>query len=235
MSALQPDWFTQNWLDSEYQQYVVMAYLQSVQQQFATDRLYPILPELRCHYESARQFAEGKGSLTAAFPRRMRGITGPPPRIDYVLEVPEDTYLAEIDSMLAFALPRFRQAMADGEQRLADIAGSLTLEPIGLMPLQPQEGYLLLCLPGQSAAQVYHFQLTLYADQVPGGRVVRFAYVESVEQGLGNTAERIKLDLIRRYRHLPNPATFRLASERSYPISETLLPIARQLLAKAVA
>lgn len=224
----------QNWLDSEYQQYVVLAYLQSVQQHFADNQLHPALPDLREHYKTGLTFVQGKGSLSASFPRRVRGIKGPPPRIDYVPAVPDDAFLTEIDTALAFALPRFQQAVSEGEHRWSDIARALTLEPVGLLPLRPEEGYLFIHATQHRTTEVYQFRLTLYADQVPGGRVVRFRYLESVQQGLANTLENIKLDLIRRHRDLPNPATFRLESKQPLPVTETLLPIARQLLAQAV-
>lgn len=225
----------QNWLDSEYQQYVVMAYLQSVHYHFAKNQLYPALPDLREHYKIGVNFIQGKGALSASFPRRVRGIEGPPPRIDYVMDVPDDPFMSEIDTILEFALPRFRQAVAEGEQRWTDIINALTLEPVGLLPLQPEEGYLFVYATQQRTTDVYHFRLTLYADHTPGGRVVRFRYIESVQQSLAHTLENIKLDLIRRHRQLPNPATFRLESKQPLPVAETLLPIANQLLVQAVA
>ncbi len=234
MQALSSDWFMQNWLDSEYQQYVVMAYLQSVNTHFSNNQLHPALPDLREHYKAGVAYMQGKGALRASFPRRVRGIKGPPPRIDYVSDIPDDTFLSEIETTLEFALPRFRQAVADGEQRWADISGALTLEPVGLLPLQPEEGYLFIYATQQRSTDVYHFRLTLYDDQLPGGRVVRFRYVESVQQSLVYTLEQIKLDLIRRHRQLPNPATFRLESKQPLPVAETLLPIANQLLVQAV-
>ncbi|WP_332367959.1 hypothetical protein [Spirosoma telluris] len=64
---------------------------------------------------------------------------------------------------------------------------------------------------------------------------MQLRFVETVRKSLANTVENIKLDLIRRHRYLPNPATYMLESKRIYPVQETLLPIARQLLAQAVA
>ncbi len=235
MKKLQPDWFTQNWLDAEYQKYVVMAYLQAVGQNFGADKLCPDLPDLRSHYADGVRFARDKDRLAAAFPKRVQAITGPPPKIEYRSEVTEPAFLTEMDEIMAFALPRFQAMLTEGQQRWADIAGSLRLAPVGLMPLHPQEGYLLLCATNQSEAQVYHFSLTLYSDQEPGGRLVQFRFVEAVRTSLVNTFEAIKLDLIRRYRQLPNPATYRLETARTFPVQETLLPIARQLLAQAVA
>jgi len=235
MKKLPIDWFAQGRLDAEYQQYVLLAYLQAVQQNFLADKLCPDLPDLRQHYETGVRFAKGKGTLNAAFPRRATGIAGPPPRIEYTAEVTDDEFMAEVDATMAFALPRFNAALTEGQQRWVDILATLTLAPVGLMPLRPEEGYLLLHATNQTDTQVYYFAMTLYTQQEPGGRLVQFHYVETVRKSLATTFESMKLDLIRRHRHLPNPATFMLESQRPYPVQETLLPIARQLLATQVA
>ncbi|GAB3809281.1 hypothetical protein GCM10028819_50390 [Spirosoma humi] len=235
MKKLQPDWFTQNWLDAEYQKYVVMAYLQAVQKNFVEHKLCPDLPELRSHYDAGIRFSRGKGTLNAAFPKRVSRVTGPPPRIEYKSEVTDPSFMEEVDAIMGFALPRFQAMLTEGQQRWLDIANSLILAPVGLLPLRPKEGYLLLHTTDQTETHVYYFCLTLYSDQEPGGRLVQMRFVEAVRKSLVNTVENIKLDLIRRHRHLPNPATFMLESQKSYPIQETLLPIARQLLVQAVA
>ena len=235
MKKLQPDWFTHTWLDAEYQKYVLMAYLQAVQQNFTEHKLCPDLPELRDHYEAGIRFSKGKGSLTAAFPKRISRVTGPPPRIEYKSEVTDPAFMTEVDAIMEFALPKFQAMLTEGQQRWTDIASSLTLAPVGLLPLRPEEGYLLLHATNQSETQVYYFSMTLYSEQEPGGRLVQLRFVEVVRKSLVNTFENIKLDLIRRHRDLPNPATFMLESHRTYPVQETWLPIARQLLAQAVA
>lgn len=235
MKKLQPDWFTQNWLDAEYQKYVVMAYLQAVQKNFVEHKLCPDLPELRSHYDAGIRFSRGKGTLNAAFPKRVSRVTGPPPRIEYKSEVTDPSFMTEMDAIMEFALPRFQTLLTEGQQRWLDIANSLILAPVGLLPLRPEEGYLLLHTTDQTETHVYYFCLTLYSDQEPGGRLVQMRFIEAVRKSLANTVENIKLDLIRRHRYLPNPATFTLESQKNYPIQETLLPIARQLLVQAVA
>lgn len=143
--------------------------------------------------------------------------------------------MAEMDAIMEFALPRFQALLTEGQQRWTDIARSLTIAPVGLLPLRPQEGYLFLNATNQAETQVYYFCMTLYSEKEPGGRVVRLRFVEVVQKSLVNTFENIKLDLIRRHRHMPNPATFMLESQQTLPVQETLLPIAKQLLAQAVA
>ncbi|WP_332367960.1 hypothetical protein [Spirosoma telluris] len=169
MKKLQPDWFTHNWLDAEYQKYVVMAYLQAVQQNFTEYKLCPDLPELRSHYDAGIRFARGKGTLNAAFPKRVSRVSGPPPRIEYKSEVTDPDFMTEVDAIMEFALPRFQALLTEGHQRWADIAQSLTLAPVGLLPLRPEEGYLLIHATSQAETQVYYFSMRLYSEQEPGG------------------------------------------------------------------
>ncbi len=233
MTTLPYDWLTQNRIDAEYKQYVVLAYLQSVGRRFADCQLYPDLPDLQRHYEATLHFRRGKGTLMAAFPKRVAGISGPPPRIDYKSELPDDPLLDEVDEIIDFALPRFNATLTEGRQRWDDLAATLTLEPVGLMPLRPEEGYLFVHYATSSDLAIYQYRLTLYDDLAPGGRLVHWQLRERTQRTIGTTFERLKLDLIRRY-NLPNPAAFRLESQRIVPEQETLLPIAQQLLNQAI-
>lgn len=235
MKTLDADWLTRDWIDAEYKKYVVLAYLQAVRQRFDDQKLCPDIPELRNHYETSLCFRRGKGTLNSAFPKRMTGISGPPPRIDYKSEVTDDPLMAEMEAIVDFALPRFNKMLTEGQQLWQDIAGSLTLEPVGLLPIKPAEGYLFLHFRRGYETAIYQFTLTLYSDNAPGGRLVRFQFIDRVRRGLTTPFEQLKLDLIRRYTHLPNPATYRLESALPYPEEETLLPIAQQLIARAVA
>lgn len=233
LNSLSPDWLTQSRIDAEYKQYVVLAYLQGVNQRFADDRLCPDLPDLQRHYEATLRFRTGKGTLMAAFPKRVAGIGGPPPQITYAPEHTDDPLMSEVDEIVDFALPRFNATLTDGRQRWSELARTLTLEPVGLMPLHPDEGYLFVHYTATADLSVYQYRLTLYDQAAPGGRLVHWQFRERLRRGLGTTFERLKLDLIRRY-DLPNPAAFRLESQRVISEEETLLPIAQELLNRAI-
>ena len=53
-------------------------------------------------------------------------------------------------------------------------------------------------------------------------------YVGNEEKSLVNTYNNIKLSLIKRFKNLPNPATFLFVSKYNFPIEETLLPIIKR-------
>lgn len=234
MISLPSDWLTQDRLDAEYKQYVVLAYLQGVGQRFAQNRLCPDLPDLQRHYDDTLRFRRGKGTLTAAFPKRVAGISGPPPRINYESELPDNPLMQEVDDIVSFALPRFHRTLTEGRQRWADLAATLTLEPVGLLPLHRDEGYLFVHYTHTADLSVYQYRLTLYDTNVPGGRHVHWLLRDRMRRNLGTTFERLKVDLARQY-DLPNPAAFRVESRQVLEEQETILPITQQLLNEAVA
>ena len=57
-------------------------------------------------------------------------------------------------------------------------------------------------------------------------------YVRSMSRSFTNTYERIKLDLIKQYQDLPNPATYLILSRMKFPFTETLMPVAKRLFVK---
>jgi hypothetical protein len=48
------------------------------------------------------------------------------------------------------------------------------------------------------------------------------------------TYERLKLDLIKKFSDLPNPATYLILSKMKFPFSETLMPVAKRLFVKHI-
>jgi hypothetical protein len=54
------------------------------------------------------------------------------------------------------------------------------------------------------------------------------------QRSISNTYEHIKSELIRSRRSLPNPAVYSIETELTYPVDETLLPIAKRRLVKFI-
>ena len=72
---------------------------------------------------------------------------------------------------MSFGLPRFDKLLGQEQQRWAGITVSLALEPVGLQPLRPDEGYLFLHISNQAETRICQFTPTRYADHEPGRRV----------------------------------------------------------------
>ena len=56
-------------------------------------------------------------------------------------------------------------------------------------------------------------------------------YVDQWKRSMVNTYENIKYDLIKKH-NVNNPAVYSIETELSFPIEETLLPIAKRSLVK---
>ncbi|GAB2770645.1 hypothetical protein GCM10027275_11660 [Rhabdobacter roseus] len=228
MTKLHGDWLTEGIWDFEYKKYVLLAYLQQVEQDFSSDRLFPYLPDLRLHYENSLRLKEKKGAMRASFPKRVRGIDKSTLKIQYEEVLPEDTYLSELNAIIDYALPRFSRTLTQGQERYGAVEASLTFVPVGIMPLRTDEGYLFIHRSRRQETSIFRYQVALFgADRQ---RYVQTVLVDSVRKGLGTTFENLKVDLVRRFRALPNPATYMVETQRDYPLDETLLPAAKQLM-----
>jgi len=125
--------------------------------------------------------------------------------------------------------------LADGSSIYQTVEGSLNIEPIGLMPLRNDEGYFFLKFDNEPDTRVYRFQVTIFENAEEKYRGIHTEYIDTVQKRVSNTFESLKLDIIKRYAVLPNPATFYVESKLKCAIEETVLPIAKRALVKHLA
>ena len=106
----------------------------------------------------------------------------------------------------------------------------LQIEPIGIVPLKADEGYLLLSNGQQTDTQVYNYQLTIFENATEKYRAIRTRYLRSYIRQFTNTYEAIKLDLIKDQSrpaqscHFPRQKRIRFSIEGNFAThSKTLL------------
>jgi hypothetical protein len=238
MVSLSFNWFAEGTLDFEYKQYLLLAYLDGVKKCFAEAKLYPPLAEVIGHYRNLQQYKERKQAFVDDLPQTLTGVDLQRLLLNYTPSLPPDETLQVIDEIVDFSLPRL-QHQADEGRRLYDLVErKLNLLPVGLLPLYKNEGYLLLRLSVSNDIWVYQFCITRIQSQVPGDTEkmhgIHTRFVTTYSYGLANTYENMKMDLVRNRAELPNPATYAIESALAVPVEETLLPIAKRKLLRAV-
>lgn len=231
MKTLSTDWLTEGLLDVEYKKYLVMAYLQNVQRHFGEQKLYPDLPDLQGHYRRSLALRGQQGRLRNQFRRNLTGLDPATLQLRYEVQQPDDDCATTLGAILDFALPLFERTADAGRLLDAEVEANLMVSPVGLLPLVRTEGYLLVGQPRSRETRVYQYRLTFFDDTQPPRRRMHTTPVETVWRGLTTTYEHLKLDLLRRHRHLPNPATFAVETRQDYPFEETLLPVAKRKIA----
>ncbi len=228
MTKLSSQLLTDGILDFEYKKYVVLAYLQHISREFDKASLYPHLAQIKEHYESSLTLQSSQRTLRSQFPRELTGFDPARQKLMYRTLYEEEAALDEISAILDFAIPRFSQAVATGQTRRDDVVTRLSITPIGIVPLRVGEGYLFIHQTPSHETTIYRYRATLYDARRE--RIVQTEPVSTVRKKLSTTFENMKVDLIRRYAKLPNPAAYMVESPLAYPLDETLLPLAKQLM-----
>ncbi len=232
MESLSPNWFIDAPLDAEHKQYLLLGYLQSVQQHFDKKQLYPQLGDLLTHYRNIVQFRGNKAALQMAFPERLTEIDLNNFKLAFEKAVADDSLMLSINDILNFSIPKLKESIEQGKEIYDGFESHITLKPVGIVPLYLEEGYLLLRLSPipKSAINVYRYQITLFENENNRYRGIHTQYVATYEYSLSNQYEHIKKDLVSKMVYLPNPLVFALETNTELPLEETLLPIARRKL-----
>jgi hypothetical protein len=227
--GLPKDWVVRPALDLELKRYILLAYLQRVEQRFRDRKLYPHLEELGAHVEELEALREGQATLARAWPGDVVGFdhtTGAVVRE----RQPEDPALQVVTAVVDLALQGMKRLRDEGQGLREELAGTIRLEPVGVEPLVPHEGWLLL-RTGQEA-RVYRYTLPWVrpGKPLPPHRLLRTRYVMTTTVGLARPYERIKADLRALWADVPNPATYVFEAEPTMPCIETFMPLAKQLV-----
>jgi hypothetical protein len=228
--TLDTDWLTEGIFDFEYKKYRLLAYLQTVERQFGQNRLYPHLPELQAHYHTCTALRASKQRISASFPKRVVGVDATQWQLMYEETVLEDVYLADLNATLDFAIPRLSRSVDEGTDKFSEVGESILISPLGIVPLRVDEGYLLFVGTTEKKVSVFRYQLALYNQKVERG--LKTSFVDTFRTGIGRTVEQVKIDLVKTYTSWPNPAAYVVECKYDYPLHETLLPVAKERIAR---
>ncbi|HRH38465.1 MAG TPA: hypothetical protein PK760_08975 [Flavobacteriales bacterium] len=228
------DWAFRPALDVELKQYTLLGYLQRVRARFHEMKLYPHLNELHAHTEELQRVQRNKEQLMRALRGDLLGfdpLTGS--SIHDAVPAPKDMWV--IDEVITLALPELQLALRTGHQLREEMNGRIQVEPVGLMPLEAREGWMLLS--EEREVRVYRYQLPLLrsADPTDGALHIRTRYACSYTASISFTYERMKSDLIDSDRSMPNPAVFVITTDVPLPHVETFMPLAKQLVYEVIA
>jgi len=234
MKSLGINWFIEGSLDFEYKKYILLDYLQEINRHFDRSKLYPNLTDLIFHYNNLLDFKRNKTVLQQAFPQRMTKADIEAVKLTYQKIVQDDSSMQEIENIIAYALYKMDPAIQIGKEIYDFVESRLNIDPIGLVPLMPYSGYFSLRNGKERTNWVYEYQITIFENKDDKFRGINIQFVDTYEQSITNTPESIKLDLINRYKHLPNPAVYYVQSDISFPLEQTLLPVAKRSLVKYI-
>ncbi len=230
MKKLPVDWLTTGWVDFEYKKYQLLAYLQQVDRAFERNRLYPPLEDLEKQHHQIEQVIAAQKSIKDHFSSALTKVDWKSHQLKFDTTQQVSSTMQELESITRFALPKLEKSLTRGKEYYQSVKDQLKVEPIGLQPLYQKEGYLILQPGAQAPLYIYRYrarQVSLTGDDFHNLQTW-FLYREI--RSISHSLRQVKIDLLRRFRNLPNPATWFCGLDQSVPLPQTLLPISRQFL-----
>lgn len=234
MEKLSKDWLTHGLIDFEYKKYLLLAYLQTVKKSFGKVELYPFLADLVFHYRNLIAVKENKTLIRESFPKEISLEELHKLELSYRELVEDDAIMSELESIIEFSIPHIQGSLKEGTVIYEYVESQCEISPVGVTPLYANEGYLFVTQPPEKETNVYRYQVSIFEDSKEQLRSLNTQFIESVDRTILNTYERIKLDLIKKYRDMPNPAAFLVLSRMKFPFTETLMPVAKRLFVKHI-
>jgi predicted DNA-binding protein YlxM (UPF0122 family) len=233
MKNLSETWFAEGYIDFELKKYTLLAYLQEVSKYFTENKLYPQLGDVIFHYNNIVAFRENKKFLQEHFPKKLTGIQMEKLQLLYQQLIEDDELMKELEQIINFSAQSIKATIQHGAEIYELVEEKLLITPVGIVPLEINEGYFLLSHTG-GPTSVYQYRLSIFEKHDEKYRSIKTFFIDQWKRSLGNTYQSIKSELIRNRVELPNPAVYAVEIDLGFPLDETLLPIAKRSLVKYI-
>ena len=234
MKTLSQTWFAEGYIDFELKKYTLLAYLQEINKYFHENKLYPQLADLIFHYNNIVAFRENKKYLQEHFPKKLTGIQIEKLQLLYEQMIEDDELMLQLEEIINYSADEMKTTISSGTQIYEFVEENLTIMPVGLVPLDVQEGYFFLSTGYTKSVRVYQYRLSIFEKHDEKFRSIKTACLDIQRRSMVNTYENIKYSLIKNRSDLPNPAVYSIETELTFPVEETLLPIAKRSLVKYI-
>lgn len=234
MQYLSETWFADGYIDFELKKYTLLAYLQEINKYFNQNMLYPQLADIIFHHNNLLAFRKNKRFLQEQFPKRLTGVQIEQLQLLYEQIIEDDELMVELDEIIQYATDKLKSTISSGTEIYEFVEDKMTITPIGLIPLDLNEGYMFLSKDASRETLVYQYRLSIFERHDEKYRSIKTEFVATWRRTMVNTYESIKTDLIRNRTALPNPAVYAIDVPLAYPLEETLLPIAKRCLVRHI-
>lgn len=234
MKTLSKNWIVENLIDFEYKKYELLGYLQSIKQDFNDEKLYPALSDLITHYNNLMLIKNNKQLISESFGKFLSKIDLEKLNLIYESIEKDNKLLNEIENIINFSIPQLENHLKEGKDIYNSMEGNMQIEPIGLTPLNTNEGYLFISDGKQKDTFVHQYNISFFEHANEHFRGIHTSYITSFAYSFVNTYESIKLQLIKEKPSFPNPAVFAISSQKQYPLTESFMPIAKRTLVRYI-
>ena len=159
MTELKKDWITNGLMDFEYKKYVLLAYLKHVETNFDEAKLFPFMSELIDHYQDAKLIKEKKKTLASKMPKEISRLDLNKLELIYQRLDEDDNLFKNIEEIVDYAIPTMEKTLGKGKELHEWVASELKIDPIGIIPMYKDEGYVMMEVGGEKCTDIFQYQI----------------------------------------------------------------------------
>lgn len=235
MKKLTIDTFISAINDNELSQYYVLGSLQSYYQQLNKNKLYPALSELFDLGKLLGEIVAQKSHLQKMFPKQSENNVITESTGASSKETLMESDMDKVFEFINWAYPKIKDALTEGKAIYSFVKQNIKIEEIGILPIYKNEGYFVITNPKQNLIHVYRYEIPFIALDKNSSSAMKVYSIKTYHNSELINKSLLKIDLVKEFNDLPNPATYSFETELDFPFEETILPIAKRRLLKKLA
>jgi len=229
------DLFTQVTSDYEKRQYLILAGLKKIEDQFYLNKIYPQLTDLVHLFKSLKEIKMKLENLREEFPKKIKNVDLVNKKIEYEIVFVDGSDINLVEDLIEWALPKIEQVLQTGITIHEFVENDLSIEHVGIVPNYRDEGYFFVPDRVKDKLMLFQFELSIFKSSEDKYRSLKTQYVKSIKIGSARLSPNsIKLDLIKEKKELPNPATYNFDTNLDFPFKETIFPVAKRKLMQTI-
>src|ERR1044071_7246904 len=178
MKTLSETWFAEGYIDFELKKYTLLAYLQEINKHFNENKLYPQLGDVIFHYNNLVAFRENKKYLQEHFPKKLSGVQLQKLQLLYEQLIADTELMQELEDIIQYSADRMKRTIGEGAEIYEFVEEKIAIAPVGLIPLDTQEGYFFLSPGDINTTCVYHYRLSIFEKHDEKYRSIKTAFVD---------------------------------------------------------
>ena len=167
--------------------------------------------------------------MAQQMPQRLRDVDIENMHLVYEPAGSETPEFRKVMDLVEWVLPRVEEAMREGIGIYEFVDQHISIGEVGILPAYRGEGYWFVPDPKAALLHLLRYEVAIFSASNERFRSLKTTPLGSLAEGaVRRSPESLKLELIRKYRDLPNPATFTCEVDIDFPFVETLLPVAKR-------
>lgn len=223
--------------DLEMSEYLVLGKIKNYLEQLRHNKIYPVLTELLEIDNLLEDLMRKKARFQNLFPKRVQNLDPENRTVIYSTVEFTDSEIEKVFEFIMWAMPRIKETLREAKEIHDFVKRNIHIAEIGIIPLYRNEGYFIVPDNQQKREQIFRFEMSLIPAESVLFNIIKTHFIESLSKAeiASRVLRDLKLELIRKYPELPNPAAYICETDLDFPFDETIFPVAKDKLATKLA